>query len=159
MRPMRPARPGRVCGALLALLLLGCGPSEEERAAARAEAIEVVESFGERLVHVNLVVGDRTQLTNDIRDTYGPFVTTLLLGGWLSDPASAPGRATSSPFPARIEVRDATPVGASAFDVAGDIVYVTSVDGDGVLRQPIRARVVRGPDDVWRISEFVQTAE
>ena len=156
---MRRGRPGLLVGALLASLLLGCGPSEEELAASRAQAVEVVEGLGTRLAHVNLLVGDRTQLTNDIRDTYGPYVTTLLLGGWLSDPASAPGRATSSPFPARIEVTEATAVGASAFDVAGDIVYVTNLDGEAVLRQPIRARVVRGPDDVWRISEFVLTAQ
>ena len=123
------------------------------------DAIGAVEGFGTRLAHVNLLVGDHAQLTNSIRDTYGPYITTLLLGGWISDPASAPGRETSSPYPGRIDVRDAVAVGNSAFDVTGDIVYVTSVDGDPVLRQPIRARVVRGPDDVWRISEFVRTAE
>jgi len=151
--------PMRMLGlAIVAFVLVACGPSEEERAAARAEAVAVMEQFGTRLAHVNLLVGDRGQLTNDIRDTYGPYVTTLLLGGWLSDPASAPGRETSSPYPARIEVREAVAVGNTAFDVTGDIVYVTNVDGDPVLRQAFRARVVQGPDEVWRIAEFVRTA-
>ncbi|HEX6641704.1 MAG TPA: hypothetical protein VF215_11360 [Thermoanaerobaculia bacterium] len=156
---LRVVRSRALGATLAAALLIACGSSDEERAAARAEAIDVVESFGTRLAHVNLLVGDRAQLTNDIRDTYGPYVTTLLLGGWMSDLRSAPGRETSSPYPARIEVRETIPVGESAFDVTGDIVYVTNVDGDPVLRQPIRARVVRGPDDVWRISEFVKTAQ
>ena len=123
-------------------------------AANRAAAIEVVEGFGGRLLHVNLLQQNRDSLTNDIRDTYGPYVTTLLLGGWLSMPASAPGRETSSPWPARIEVREATPVGSTSFEIDGDIVYVTAVDGEPVARTPIRATVVRGPDDVWRISEW-----
>ena len=150
---MRIDRSGVLHAALAAVLLVACGPSEEEQAAARADAIEVVEGFGSRLMHVNLLA-DPGQLTDDIRDTYGPYVTTLLLGGWLSDPASAPGRRTSSPWPARIEVAEATPIGSSGFDVTGDIVYVTAVDGDEVGREPVRLRVVRGPDDVWRISEY-----
>jgi hypothetical protein len=140
---------------LLALLLLSaCGPSDEERVASRAEAIEVVEAFGRRIVNVNLLADSIGQITDAIRNNYGPYVTTLLLGGWLSDPGSAPGRETSNPWPAGIEVRDAEPISRYGYDVTGDILYVTQVDGDPVLRTPIRARVVRGPDDIWRISEW-----
>ena len=141
--------------ALLALVFIGaCKPSEEEQAASRTAAIEVVESFGTRLVHVNLQADSVGPITDAIRQNYGPYVTTLLLGGWLSDPGSAPGRETSNPWPSGIEVRDAQPVGRNGYDVTGDIVYVTRVDGEPVLRTPIRARVLRGPDDVWRIAEW-----
>ena len=142
--------------ALLALVLLlaACEPSEEEQAASRAAAIEVVESFGTRLVHVNLGADSVGPITNAIRENYGPYVTTLLLGGWMSDPGSAPGRETPSPWPARIEVRDAQPISRHGYDVTGDILYVTQVDGEPVLRTPIRARVLRGPDDIWRIAEW-----
>ena len=128
-----------------------CGPSEAERAAARAEAVLVVEQFGSRLKHVPLLAPP-AEVSGHLRDQYGPYVTTLLLGGWLSDPASAPGRETSSPWPDRIEVRQAEPLGATAFDVSGEIVYVTTLEGDPVMRTPVTVRVVRGPDDVWRIS-------
>lgn len=145
----------RQIGALAAAILVAaCGPTEEEQAANRAAAIEVVEGFGARLVHVDLLNQNGDSLRDDIRDTYGPYVTTLLLGGWITDPGSAPGRETSSPWPARIDVREATPIGSTAFDVTGDIVYIATVDGDPVLRTPVRVRVVRGPDDVWRISEW-----
>ena len=145
-------------GVLLAGLALvaACGPGEEEIAANRQAAIDVVESFGGRLLYVNLLQENRDSLAADIRDTYGPYVTTLLLGGWLSMPGSAPGRETSSPWPSGIEVREATPIGSTGFQITGDILYVTSVDSDPVLRTPFQARVVRGQDDVWRISEWNQ---
>ena len=141
--------------AVLALALVtGCEASEEEQAASRAAAVEVVETFGRRLVHVNLLSDSVQQITTAIRENYGPYTTTLLLGGWLSDLNSAPGRETSNPWPAGIEVQEVEPVGRQAFDVTGDILHVTQVDGDPVLRTPIRARVVLGPDDIWRISEW-----
>ncbi len=148
-------RRSRFALALAVGLAAGCGPTEEERAAAPAEAVLVVEQFGDRLKHVSLLApADSVQ--DQIREQYGAYLTTLQLGGWLSDPASAPGRETSSPWPDRIEVRDAQPIGRTAFDVTGDIVYVTSVEGDVMLRTPVTARVVRGPDDIWRISEWTQ---
>ena len=41
-----------------------------------------------------------------------------------------------------------------AFDIEGDLVYVTAVDGAPALRRPIRVRVVHGDDDAWRIAEW-----
>ena len=138
---------------LLGFTLLACGPSDEERAAKQSAATQVVESFGARLMHVSLLA-EPDSIKDAIRAHYTPYVTTLQLGTWLSDVRTAPGRETSSPWPARIEVRDVAPFSRSAFDVSGDIVYVTSVDGDPIMREPIRARVVRGPDGIWRISEW-----
>ena len=139
--------------ALVSAAALACGPSDEERAADRAAAIAVVERFGQQLMRVDLLADSR-ELGNTAREVYGPYVTTLQLGTWLSDIRSLPGRETSSPYPARIEVRDAVPFGNAAFDVTGDIVYLTSVDGDPVVREPVRIRVVRGQDGAWRISEW-----
>lgn len=138
---------------LLALALVACAPGEEQRAADRAAAIDLVERFGARLVYVQKLA-PRDSLIAQIRDNYGPYITTLQLGGWISDPASAPGREVSSPWPARIEVRDATPVGNSAFDMDAEVIYITSVDGDPTQRQPVSIRVVKGQDDSWRISEW-----
>lgn len=145
----------RLVGALLiAAALAGCGPGDDELAANRAAAIDVVEGFGTRLVHVSKLAAPDS-VGSMIRDQYGPYVTTLLLGGWLTDPASAPGREVSSPWPARIEVREATAVGSTAVDVEADVVYITSVDGDPAMRRPVSIRVVRGQDDSWRIAEWI----
>ena len=127
--------------------------SEEDRAADQAAATRVVEQFGTRLAHVSLLAPP-DELRDRIRDTYGPYVTTLQLGAWLADPSTAPGRETSSPWPARIEIRAAERLGSTAFDVTGEVLYITAVDGEPILREPITARVVRGPDDVWRIAEW-----
>ncbi|HEX6588144.1 MAG TPA: hypothetical protein VF039_03900 [Longimicrobiales bacterium] len=134
--------------------LAACGPDEAELAANRDAAIDVVEGFGTRIVYVSKLAPPDS-VEDQIRDQYGPYVTTLLLGGWLTDPASAPGREVSSPWPARIEVRDATPVGSTAVDVEADVVYVTSVDGDAAMRRPVSIRVVRGRDGTWRIAEWL----
>ena len=138
---------------VVAVSIAACGPGEEEVAANQAAAIEVVQALGTRLAHVSkLDPPDSVQ--SQIRDQYGPYVTTLLLGGWLTDPASAPGREASSPWPDRIEVREATPVGSNSVDVVADVVYVTQVGAEPLLRQPVQIRVVRGQDDAWRVSEW-----
>lgn len=151
----KPAAMRRAIGSILVgVLALGaCGAGDEELAANRAAAIEVVEAFGERIVHVSKLAPPDS-VTDQIRDQYGPYVTTLLLGGWLSDPASAPGRETSSPWPAGLEVREATPVGGTAVDVVGEVLFLNQVDAAPVLRKPVRLRVVRGQDGAWRISEW-----
>lgn len=138
---------------LVTLALAACGPGEDELASNRAAAIEVVEGLGTRLVHVSKLAPPDS-VERQIRDQYGPYVTTLLLGGWLSDPASAPGREVSSPWPARIEVREATPVGSTAVNILAEVVYITQVDAEPLLRQPVRIRVVRGEDGAWRVSEW-----
>ena len=145
----------RTIGTLfLAVALAACGPSDQDVAENRAAAIEVVEGLGTRLVYVSKLA-PVDSVTGQIRDQYGPYVTTLLLGGWLTDPASAPGREVSSPWPARIEVREATPDGKSAVDIEADVVYITSVDGDPTMRRPVSIRVVKGQDGSWRIGEWI----
>lgn len=139
---------------VVALALGACGPDADQQAANRTAAVEVVEAFGGRLVHVSKLA-PVDSVANQIRDQFGPYVTTLLLGGWLTDPASAPGREVSSPWPARIEVREATPVGNTAVDIEADVVYVTSVDGEPSMRRPVSIRVVKGQDGDWRIGEWI----
>ena len=137
----------------LLLAVAACGPTDEERAAERAAAIEVVEQFGGRLMHVNLLVPPDS-LGRMVQQHYGPYVTTLQLGTWMSDLRTAPGRQTSSPFPARVEVREVAPDGRTAYHVTGQVLHVTELDGDPVLRTPFTARVVRRPDGAWRIAEW-----
>lgn len=158
-------RPNRRQTALLAGALLLAGACEEPRSQAEVSAAAatdsaavtaVVHRFGGRLAHVSLLA-PRDQLSGRIRSEYGPSVTLLLLSAWLSDPSTAPGREASSPWPDRIEVREARRVRVGQYRVEGDVVYVTSVAADSsdvALRQPVTIGVVQGDDGQWRITEW-----
>ncbi|HEX6939443.1 MAG TPA: hypothetical protein VF158_08525 [Longimicrobiales bacterium] len=132
------------------------GPAVSDPAA-RAAA-DLVRRFGGRLARVSLLAPP-DQLRRSIRDAYGPLVTPSLLDRWLRNPSTAPGRAVSSPWPARIEVRDVRRAGPGAYEVAGDVAYVTSVEaarGGAAHREPVVLTVVRGEDGGWRIAAYEQ---
>lgn len=127
----------------------GDPPSPEDAAAARA----VVRRFGERLAQVSLLAPP-DRLREALREHYGPLVTPALLEAWLSEPASAPGREVSSPWPARIEPRETRRIDASDYRIAADVVYMTSVEAGterDAHREPVVLRVVRQGDG-WRIA-------
>ena len=85
-----------------------------------------------------------------LRKTYSGLVTPELLRKWESDPSAAPGRQTSSPWPDRIEVQDASVTNDTAV-VAASIVEMTS-SGES-RRVPVRLTLHRG-NDGWRISDY-----
>ncbi|HEX7051386.1 MAG TPA: hypothetical protein VF188_14360 [Longimicrobiales bacterium] len=119
------------------------GGSRAADPAARAAAA-VVERFGARLARVSLLAPDSV-VRRQIRAEYGPLVTPALLESWLRDPSAAPGRAVSSPWPDRIEVREVRRAGAGVYDVVGHVVYVTSVEvaeGGAARRERLAATVV-----------------
>lgn len=153
-----------VRAALLALALPALpacetrSPDEVSAAAVQdsAAVVTVVQRFGERLAYVSLLAPP-DQRSERIRTEYGPWVTMLLLSAWLTDPTSAPGRETSSPWPARIDVREVRPEGSRQYRVLGDVVYVTSVDADSAdvaLREPVTIGLIRGDDGSWRITQW-----
>lgn len=116
-------------------------------------ATSLVERLGNRLASVSLLAPPdivRRQLQHE----FAGLVTPELLSAWMTDPASAPGRSVSSPWPQRIEVLQTRRVDARAYEVTGDVVYVTSVEAtqDGAAtRERISARVTRYNRDDWRI--------
>lgn len=120
-----------------------------------AQASAVAERLGERLARVSLLAPDSTR-RRQIRDEYGSLVTGSLLESWLSDPSGAPGRSESSRWPDRIEVSRVERLPTGAYRVAGDIVYVTSIEpGQGTAdREPVVLVVVREPDGHWRVLEL-----
>lgn len=128
-------------------------PSAADSAAAR----EVVLRFGERLQRVSLLAPD-SLLRASIRAEYEPFVSPALLESWLTNPAKAPGRTTSSPWPAGIEISgtSAAPSGGPQIVYVGDILERTSTtpSGGSSSRTPVRITVVRGPQG-WRIAQLV----
>jgi hypothetical protein len=129
-------------------------PSAADSAAAR----DVVHRFGERLQRVSLLAPDSLARAS-IRSEYAPFVSPALLESWMARPANAPGRSTSSPWPAGIEITggSAPPSGGTPQIVyVGNIVERTSTTPPGQAsgKTPVRITLVRGPQG-WRIAQLV----
>lgn len=151
---------------LLAAALADCGDAETsdhapvDTSSTRgagcldAEAQALIDRFGRSLQQVSLLAPD-SLLDASLREHYGALVTPALLEQWTDDPATAPGRLTSSPWPDRIEMSSAVAAG-DACVVQGEIVYATSSDttGNEALREPVTIRLDN--DDGWRISGFEQ---
>jgi hypothetical protein len=156
-----PGDPRLRSATLAAILVFACGggaPEREERAdrSCTAPAVrDAVERFGERLRRVSLLAPE-SLLVREIETAYAPFVTSRLLETWKSDPSRAPGRQTSSPWPARLEVRSVQAVDDDVCRVAAEIVYASSADGSGspaaVPRQPIALSVTW--IDGWKIAAW-----
>jgi hypothetical protein len=117
-------------------------------------AREIVERLGERLKRVSLRAADSI-LVREIREAYAPLVTPDLLDRWITEPAGAPGREVSSPWPERIEVRSVEAGSDGTCVVQGEVIYVTSVEltrDSSVMREPVTLRLVKSGE--WRISTY-----
>ncbi len=142
-------------------LTTACSESEPAlRAAAEpsceaAGARQLVERLGERMKRVSLQAPDSV-VVRQIREAYAPLVTPDLLAAWIADPARAPGRRVSSPWPERIEVRSVKAGRDDSCIAEGEVVYVTSVElsrGGAAARELVRFRLVK--DGTWHISAYV----
>jgi hypothetical protein len=90
-----------------------------------------------------------------VREAYSGLATPALLARWSADPAHAPGKDVSSPWPERIRIDSVAPAGAGECRVTGEIVYLTSVEaakGGAAALEPVAVRVVN--DGGWRVSAF-----
>lgn len=128
--------------------------TEPQRVCEAPGVRQVVERLGERLQRVSLQA-PHDLLVREIRDAYAPLVTENLLAKWIAHPPHAPGREVSSPWPARIEIRSVGAAGLGQCRVAGEIVYLTSVEmvhGGVALRQPVTLMVSKNGE--WRVSAF-----
>jgi len=150
---------------VLVALAVGCAdadqpPGREIAASCEAPAVrQTVEDFGTRLRQVSLLAPEEA-LREEITRSYQPFVTPSLLQRWLEDPAGAPGRLASSPWPARIEIVSVEPAEEGACLVVGEVVEVTSADtvgGTDAPRETVRLTLVE--EDRWRIAEYEPTAD
>lgn len=112
---------------------------------------EVVDAFGRRLKQVS-VLGPPGATAVAIRENYAAFVSPKLLDEWLREPAKAPGRQVSSPYPDRIEIESISE-GETRSEIAGDIVEATN-QGD-VARVPVRIALAMENGE-WRITAFEQ---
>jgi hypothetical protein len=118
-----------------------------------AQVGRMVEEFGRRLARVSLQAPPDI-VQRDMQTAYGDLVAPELLARWIANPAAAPGRAVSSPYPNRIEISSIRRT-AREYEVHGDVVYVTSrelTSGGAADRKKIVLLVARGPAGTWNIT-------
>jgi hypothetical protein len=152
------------CLLMIAAAAVVATSCDERKPAPRAESARscdapgvraVVEQLGERMKRVSLLAPDSV-LAREIRQAYAPLVTPDLLAAWIAEPARAPGRDVSSPWPERIDIRTVEAAGTELCRVEGDLVYVTSAEltkGGAAVRKPVVLEV-RSDGAEWRISAY-----
>lgn len=142
---------GAVILVLLAVLAFGIAKTNGE-ARARAVAAE----FVAQMQHVS-TTGEAAEVQAAIDQYYAPYITPELLAEWSNDPTSAPGRATSSPWPDRLFIKSITEQGES-FVINADVLYVTSKEAespeDDAAGVMIVTILVVPTDDGYRIAAF-----
>lgn len=107
-----------VIGGLAWLLVINAHP-----ATAEAAVRTTITDFGSHLQNVSLLAPDASQ---EIAQTYGPYVDASLISSWQANPSTAPGRSTSSPWPDHIDVTGVTKVDDSTYTATGSVILMTS---------------------------------
>jgi hypothetical protein len=124
-----------ILGALLVLLGLGISylqshPEGVIDGQHEGDVRATVLAFGNHLNDVSLLAPSAAE---DIRKAYAPYVSAELLAAWEADPASAPGRITSSPWPDHIEVDGVVQNEQGGYDVAGRVMLLSSAGDAGSI--------------------------
>ncbi len=145
--------------AILALVVIAGGAllfiDRPHTAAAEAAVREQVIEFGSQLQKVSLLSPDAG---NTIGEMYGPYVDAELLAQWQKDPASAPGRQTSSPWPDHIDITGVTENGDGTYAVSGSLVLMTSTEaahGGNAGTYPVTITLDE-ENGVWKITSYVR---
>jgi len=144
---------------ILSVSLFGCGqvpkdsqqPQPNEQAEKQAVSNLVV-SFGDQLQKVSLLAPENT-VKQSMQENYEKFVSPDLLAKWQSDPANAPGRVSSSPWPDRIEVSSVQKLSDDSYEVKGEVIEITSTEvgsDKAAARRPITCTVKKLAQG-WRI--------
>lgn len=117
--------------------------------------IQLVADFGGRLKNVSLLA-PLDVVKNSIQQNYRGLVSPALLAKWQNDPDNAPGRATSSPWPERIEITAMKKLSDSKYEIKGQVVTMTSVEmvnGGVAGRSPITLNAEK-IDNRWLINAY-----
>ncbi|HWR60275.1 MAG TPA: hypothetical protein VN580_01605, partial [Clostridia bacterium] len=130
----------------------------------KAAVIKIVEAFGKKLQGVSLLA-PKDILEKSMRENYGKFVSPELLEKWISNPESAPGRLTSSPWPDRIEVLEVKQLSENKYQVRGEIIEIANAKDSSTevaAKRPITL-VLEMLDGKWLITaadlgEYEETA-
>jgi hypothetical protein len=114
----------------------------------------LVMDFGKKLQMVSLSAPQNTA-AQSMRENYSNFISPTLLANWQSDPGRALGRLVSSPWPDRIEIGTVVKISATAYQVTGKIVEITSVEkmnGGSAAKRPV-SLTVKKINTLWLIDE------
>src|SRR5450756_1237760 len=95
--------------------------------AEKKEVTALVENFGSKLKEVSLSNPGEV-VSQEIETIYAPFVSSNLLLDLTNDPARAPGRDVSSPWPETIEIISMEKLDSYTIQVRGKIILMTSVE-------------------------------
>ena len=117
------------------------------------EVREKVQQLGAQMRRVSLLAPD-TIVAREMSDAYGAMVTPELLAPWRKDPAHAPGRQVSNPWPARVDIKSVESRGSEC-RVSADVIYVSTTDTLSALeRRPVTFTL--GDLQGWRVSGYEQ---
>jgi hypothetical protein len=115
------------------------------------DARRTVEELGLRMRRVSVLAPPATA-ARTIAEQYGDLVAPELLATWQRTPASAPGRETSNPWPARVEI-DSTHQTDQECRVRGHVVLVTTADTtEAVERRSVTALLTDSAG--WRVTRW-----
>lgn len=121
------------------------------KAAEEAAVRSLIENFGQKLKNVSLL---SMTASDDIEQNYKDFVSSDLLNRWKTEPFSAPGRETSSPWPDSIVVGEIHQQNQNAYEASGKIINMTSLGA--APSRSFQATVLRiGENKTWLISNFI----
>jgi hypothetical protein len=90
----------------------------------QAEVERVVMEFGSNM-HLVLLSEPEEEVAVAIDTAYSAYVIPELLSLWKENPGSAPGRATLSPWPDRIEIYSTTKNPDDTYTVQGNVIEIT----------------------------------
>lgn len=106
------------------------------RSAEQTAVRDTVTNFGLKLQNVSLSASS-TAFAASLDENYAAYVTPTLLLSWKDHPSDALGRATSSPWPDRIEVASVTKNDDGSYHVEGTVVELTSVQKTDGSNAPV----------------------
>ncbi len=116
---------------------------------------DLVLSFGRNLRFVSLLA-PLPDIKAAMDQYYAPFVSGELLDAWEGNPDLAPGRQTSSPYPARIDIDRVVRTANTSYRVEGRVIELTSEDelsGDSSAEYDV-IFTVDNLAGVWRITSY-----
>ncbi|NYB72952.1 protease complex subunit PrcB family protein [Sedimentibacter hydroxybenzoicus DSM 7310] len=123
--------------------------------AERNEVINLVQNFGGQLKMVSLLAPEDI-IKENMEKYYCEYVTSKLIEDWLDNPAKAPGRLLSSPWPERIDILEIEKLSEDEYEVKGNIIELTSAElkeGGIAVGKPITLNIKKY-DEKWVIDAF-----
>lgn len=117
----------------------------------------LVTEFGKKLQAVPLSA-DLETAADAIQKNYASYVSTALLAQWKDNPAKAPGRPASSPWPDHIEITSVAKEGEEFCKVEGKVIEMTSEEmahGGQAGNYPVTIELGKDRDSgKWLITAF-----